>query len=155
VERHPFRRCQRPEASPMTREEDALLRAVLSDPDAAGPRLAYADWFERNGQAGSASRLLQVTSSPLASPQPRGMNSRGTQMDADELYTRRATGCGDFRGVILRGQDLHEANLAKVDLREAELSGARLSGADLSGANLSRAVCRRCDFFGANLRGAL
>src|SRR5262245_27792377 len=56
-------------------------------------------------------------------------------MDTDELLKRYAKGRRDFRGVILRGLNLHEADLSGTDLREADLTGAMLSGADLSNAN--------------------
>ena len=57
-------------------------------------------------------------------------------MDTDELLKRYADGKRDFRGVILRGQSLHEADLSGIDLRESDLSGVRFIGVNLSRANL-------------------
>ncbi len=62
-----------------------------------------------------------------------------TNMDADELLKRYATGDRDFTG----------ANLARVKLIGANLVGAKLWGANLSGANLAKAK-----LWGANLCGA-
>lgn len=40
---------------------DALLAAILANPDEDTPRLAYADWLDENGQAERASRVRVAT----------------------------------------------------------------------------------------------
>lgn len=56
----------------------------------------------------------------------------------------------NFRGIDLRGADLHDACLFEVDLRGADLHWANLCGAYLFGADL-----RNADLCGADLHNAI
>jgi len=45
---------------PRTGDEVTLLQAVLADPDADAPRLAYAGWYKRDGETAKAVTRYRV-----------------------------------------------------------------------------------------------
>jgi uncharacterized protein (TIGR02996 family) len=52
-------RATPPDPPPMSEAERRLLDAVLADPDADAPRLAYADWAEKQGDTARADGIRQ------------------------------------------------------------------------------------------------
>jgi uncharacterized protein (TIGR02996 family) len=52
-------RAQPPDPPPVSDAERRLLDAVLADPDADAPRLAYADWAERQGDVARANLIRE------------------------------------------------------------------------------------------------
>jgi uncharacterized protein (TIGR02996 family) len=53
-------------------EEDALLKAVIADPDDDAPRLIYADWLDEQGQSERAEFIrVQVALTAIAADDPR------------------------------------------------------------------------------------
>lgn len=86
-------------------------------------------------------------------------NADLTGVDADGLYMPflKATGAC-FKHAALMESNLQSSQLRSADLRyarlpEANLTGSDLRDADLRQTDLSLAICKNCQFGGANLAG--
>jgi uncharacterized protein (TIGR02996 family) len=67
-------------------DRDALLAAILAEPDEDTPRLVYADWLDENGQGDRAAFVrAQVEAARV---EPFGPQARAATLRADELLNR-------------------------------------------------------------------
>jgi uncharacterized protein (TIGR02996 family) len=146
--------------------DDALLRAVLADPDDDAPRLIYADWLDEHGDCDRAEFIrVQIALAHAATDDPRSPPLR--QRERELLSAHRARWAAPLDGVALswtfrrgfvdevevaapvflsRGERLFDvAPVRTVKLVRVGLSGPRLAACpalahvanlDLSGAHL-------------------
>ena len=67
-------------------DRDALLAAILAEPDEDTPRLVYADWLDENGQGDRAAFVRAQVEAVRA--EPFGPKARAATLRADELLNR-------------------------------------------------------------------
>lgn len=119
---------QRPEVPCLSETERRLLDAVLADPDADGPRRAYADWAAKQGAAWQSQRIRAIAAFCGAkdlvvrrgfvegmSLSGRAFISLGGElMRLTPLREVRLVAVQPYLGELARGP--HLANLLRLDL---------------------------------------
>src|SRR4051812_38507679 len=68
-------------------DRDALLAAVLAEPDEDTPRLVYADWLDENGQPERAAFIRDQIEAMRAEPHSKRANAAA--MRAGEILKRQ------------------------------------------------------------------
>jgi uncharacterized protein (TIGR02996 family) len=80
--------------------DDALLRAVLADPDDDAPRLIYADWLDEHGDCDRA-EFIRVQCALARGPRDDPRNPQLRQRERELLVTNRARWGAPLDGVAL------------------------------------------------------
>src|SRR5438874_5119877 len=87
-------------------DRDALLTAIIAEPDEDTPRLAYADWLDENGDPDRAEFIraqIEAERHPPKSPEHARLTKRANEL-LQAHYLRWIEGC---QGAFASGGDLN------------------------------------------------